>query len=165
MSQLFRLSVPNLDIVGSTNLLTSVQDLALWDRTFYEYPVGGKALLYQLLQRGKLNNGEQLAYAFGLETGKYRDLPIVEHSGAEAGYRADILRFPEQHSSAACLCNVQAQPMQLARRVADIYLADELKERVPPHQPPKPPINQMQLAPEQLTEYIGVYASEEIEPL
>src|SRR5205823_127691 len=61
----FRLSVPNVDIVGSTSLLTSVQDLALWDRNFYELRVGGKALVDQLLQRGELNNGEQLQYAFG----------------------------------------------------------------------------------------------------
>jgi CubicO group peptidase (beta-lactamase class C family) len=161
----FRLSVPNVDIVGATSLLTSVQDLALWDRNFYEFRVGGKALVDQLLQRGELNNGEQLQYAFGLELGKYRGLPTVEHSGADGGYRADMLRFPEQHFSVVCLCNVPAQPMQLARRVADIYLADELKEPAPERQPPKPLIKQMQLAPEKLSEYIGIYTSDEMEAL
>ena len=51
-------------------------------------------------------------------------------AGAWRGFRAELLRFPEQNFSFICLCNVSnAGAAQLARRVADLYLADQLKEQ------------------------------------
>ena len=93
----YRLSVTNYDTVGATSLLTTVEDLAQWDENFYRPRVGGSELVEQQLQRGKLNSGKQLDYAFGLEHGKYRGLYTIDHDGGDAGYRADLLRFPEQH--------------------------------------------------------------------
>ena len=128
----YRLSVTNFDTVGATSLLTTVEDLALWDENFYRPLVGGPALVAQQLERGKLNSGKELDYAFGLVHGKYRGLATVDHGGADAGYRADLLRFPEQHFSVACLCNkAETNPGELTRKVADIYLADQLKEPPP----------------------------------
>jgi CubicO group peptidase (beta-lactamase class C family) len=131
-SKTYRLSVTNFDTVGATSLLTTVEDLALWDQNFYEPRVGGAGLIEQMLQRGRLNNGEQLDYAFGLSIGKYKGLATVDHGGADAGYRSDLLRFPEEHFSVACLCNLaQTNPGQLTRQVADIYLAGKLREAKP----------------------------------
>jgi CubicO group peptidase (beta-lactamase class C family) len=125
----FKLSVTNFDTVGATSLLTTVEDLALWDENFYTPRVGDADFVRQMLTKGKLNNGEELDYAFGLQYGKYRALPTIDHGGADAGYRADFLRFPNQHFSVACLCNLaQANPGDLARKVADVYLAGELKD-------------------------------------
>ncbi len=101
----FRLSVTNFDTVGATSLHTTVEDLQLWDDNFYHPRVGGPALVQQMLERGKLNNGEQIDYAFGLVVGTYKGLPTVDHAGGDAGYRSDMTRFPEQHFSAAVLCN------------------------------------------------------------
>ncbi len=126
----FRISITNFDTVGATSLLTTVKDLALWDENFYNPRVGGPGLIKQMLERGRLNNGEQLDYAFGLFLGKYRGPPTVDHPGADAGYRSDMIRFPQQHFSVACLCNVaDSRPEELTRKVADIYLAKELKPR------------------------------------
>ena len=52
----------------------------------------------------------------------------MDHGGADAGYRADMIRFPDQHFSVACLCNLaSANPSELTRKVAEIYLAKEMK--------------------------------------
>ena len=59
----YRLSVTNFDTVGATSLLTTVEDLALWDENFYTARIGGPALIQQLQERGKLNNGKQIDYA------------------------------------------------------------------------------------------------------
>src|SRR5579859_2291679 len=80
----FRISLTNFDTVGATSLLTTVEDLALWDENFYHPKVGGQALIDRLLERGKLNNGEQLDYASGLVVGTYRGLRTVDHGGADA---------------------------------------------------------------------------------
>ncbi len=123
----FRLSVTNFDTAGATSLHTTVEDLALWDRNFYDGRVGGQDFLAALQKKGTLANGEELPYASGLMLGAYRGLPTVGHGGADAGYRADFLRFPDQRTSVICLCNLSsANPSELTRRVADIYLADKL---------------------------------------
>jgi CubicO group peptidase (beta-lactamase class C family) len=148
----FRLSITNFDTVGATSLLTTVEDLALWDENFYNPRVGGTPLINQMLERGKLNRGETLDYAFGLTHGKYKGLATVNHGGSDAGYRSDLLRFPDQHFSVACLCNLSINPSQLARQVADIYLAAELK---PESAKPEPPAAKLTEA--QLVDKVGIY--------
>jgi hypothetical protein len=77
---------------------------------------------------GVLADGRPLTYALGLRVEPYRGLRTVSHGGAWVGYRAELLRFPDQHLSVACLCNLSdISPSRLARRVAEIYLADEME--------------------------------------
>jgi len=157
----FRLSIPNFDTVGPTGLMTTVEDLALWDENFYQPTADWKSVVEQLLQTGTLNNGQPLTYAFGLQLQKYRGLPVVDHNGADAGYKADLLRFPEQHFSVACLCNVsEANPALLARFVADVFLASEFKEPQPSAIPVETPVT---LSQRQLSPYIGLYWDQETE--
>jgi len=152
----YRLSVTNFDTVGATSLLTTVEDLLHWDENFYHPRVGGSAMVAQQLVRGKLNSGKELDYAFGLVHGKYRGLPTVDHGGADAGYRADLLRFPQQHFSVACLCNqAETNPSELARKVADIYLAGQLKEPAPVRvESTAKPVS---VPDERLSQYAGLY--------
>jgi hypothetical protein len=74
-----------------------------------------------------LNDGAKQTYALGLSIDTYRGLRTVNHGGSWAGYRAELLRFPDQHLSVAALCNLATtNPTQLARRVADVYLGDRM---------------------------------------
>jgi CubicO group peptidase (beta-lactamase class C family) len=126
--EVFKTSVTNFDTVGATSLLTTVEDLALWDRNFQDAKVGGPAFLKQLVEQGVLNDGKKIDYAFGLTVGKYRGLPTVGHSGSDAGYRSYLVRFPEQRFGVACLCNIGGvSPIALSEKVVDIYLADRLE--------------------------------------
>jgi CubicO group peptidase (beta-lactamase class C family) len=115
-------------IVGGGGLMSTVDDLSLWDRNFYANTLGKGTLTKELQTRGVLNDGKQISYAMGLDMGNYRGLPIVEHHGALFGYRTSLLRFPEQRFTVICLCNISsAIPSSLSRKVADLYLADYLK--------------------------------------
>jgi CubicO group peptidase (beta-lactamase class C family) len=152
----YRLSVTNFDTVGATSLLTTVEDLAQWDENFYHPKVGGPEFVKQQLEDGKLNNGKFTSYASGLALGKYRGLPTVGHSGADAGYRADLLRFPEQHFTVACLCNKgETNPSELTQRVADIYLATEFKEPAPVSSAPV--LTSVPVSAERLAQFPGLY--------
>jgi CubicO group peptidase (beta-lactamase class C family) len=153
----YRLSVTNFDTVGATSLITSVEDLALWDDNFYTPRIGGSVLVQQLQERGKLNNGEQIDYAAGLVLGKYRGLNTVDHGGADAGYRADMIRFPDQHFTVACLCNLgSADPSDLARKVAAVYLGSDMQPAESTHADDAKPIA---LTPEQMQAKVGAYAN------
>jgi CubicO group peptidase (beta-lactamase class C family) len=113
----FRMSLTNFDTTGATSLHTTVEDLLLWDENFYHPRVGGPAFVAQMIESGKLNSGEVQDYASGLAFGKYKGLPTVGHGGADAGYRSDMTRFPEQHFSAAVLCNsAEVNPGALVTR-------------------------------------------------
>lgn len=125
----YRLSVPNFDTVGATGLVTTVGDLSRWDANFDSGRVGGADLIRQMGRPGTLNSDKPIPYGLGLELGTYRGLAIVEHTGSEAGYRADFLGFPEQHAAVACLCNdASANAAELARQVADNLFAERLSE-------------------------------------
>lgn len=116
----------NFEKVGDGGLMSSVDDLLLWDRNFYKNKLGKGTLLRELQTRGILNNGKTISYALGLIMTEYRGLPVVEHGGALFGYRTEILRFPEQKFSVICLCNLAtANPGAKARQIADIYLAGQ----------------------------------------
>jgi len=158
----FRLSVTNFDTVGATSLHTTVEDLQLWDENFYDPRLGGPAFLQQMLERGKLNNGEQLDYAFGLVVGKYKGLPTVDHAGGDAGYRSDMTRFPEQHFSAAVLCNAaDTNPPALVRQVADILLAKDLKAPESTHAKETAKSSGAPLSAEQMAALAGTYWNRE----
>ena len=127
----WRINVWNNDIVGQGGLMTTVEDLQKWDENFYTGRVGGPTFLAQQLERGRLANGTQIAYAFGLEIGEYRGLPSVEHAGSTGGYRTAITRFPGEHTTVVTLCNVSsADATDMAHRVADIVLAGRFTKSV-----------------------------------
>lgn len=123
----FGVEMSNFEQTGDGSVQTSIEDLQRWDENFYSAKLGGEALIRQMQVVGRLNNGKEHEYAAGLEIMTYRGQPVVRHGGAWAGYRAELLRFPKQHTSIAVLCNVaQATPSLRANRVADVVMANVL---------------------------------------
>jgi CubicO group peptidase (beta-lactamase class C family) len=167
-----RLDTPAGERVGAGGVFTTVRDLVKWDENFYTGRVGGRTLIEQAETPGRLNDGRALTYAWGLEIGRYRGQPIVEHGGSLGGYRAHLLRFPDRHFSVACLCNLGSiAPGTLARQVADVMLADAFSEPAPaagqrgagPGRGGSPAGNTpAPLAAAALADYAGTYDSDEI---
>jgi CubicO group peptidase (beta-lactamase class C family) len=122
-----KISAPML-VAGDGGLYTTVEDLLRWDENFYTPNVGGPGLLTFMLARGRLRAGEPLPYGAGLILGRYAGLSAVSHPGALPGYRAEMIRFPRQRLTVACLCNRGDEdgPV-LARRIADVYLDEKLR--------------------------------------
>jgi CubicO group peptidase (beta-lactamase class C family) len=155
---------PNFDKVGDGGLMSSVDDLLLWDRNFYHTRLGKGTLLKELQTRGVLNNGSTIDYALGLTISQYRGLPVVQHNGSLFGYRTELVRFPEQHFTVICLCNVSTA-RSVAQKIADIYLESRMK---PPEAPPQRPTPESRRSPDfhpdssALARYAGTYRSEEL---
>ncbi|MEX1157431.1 MAG: serine hydrolase domain-containing protein [Thermomicrobiales bacterium] len=124
-----RISIPVFDVVGTTSLFTTVEDMARWDQNFVHRRVGGDAVIEQMLTPGQLNDGGPMSYGFGLQIHGYRGLRIVEHGGADAGYRAHFLRFPDEQLSVVCFANLSTMtPRTLALAVADLLLEERFTE-------------------------------------
>lgn len=161
----FHSEMPFENIYGNGGLLTTVGDLLIWNRTFAEPRVGGPELIQAMERRYRLNNGQEIEYASGLFFTSYKGVPEVSHSGATAGYRAFLARYPEQHLSVAVLCNAgNASSVELAHKTAEIFLAGHLHPAAPePSRDNGSEASTPSPTPAQLAEYAGEYASDEAE--
>lgn len=140
---------------GAVN--SSVEDLLLWNNNFYDPKVGDLSLIQHEHETGKLASGEALDYAAGLFVGTYRGLKSVRHGGSWAGYRAELLRFPEQKVAIGCLCNrTDGAPDRRADAVADVVLATLL---APKPKPAAPTATAVKMLEGDLNRHVGVYAN------
>lgn len=149
----WRISIPVFDTYGATSLFTTVGDLLKWERNFADAKVGGPELIAKLTTTGVLTDGTPISYARGVVVDDYRGLSTVGHSGADAGYRADVVRFPDQRLAVAALCNLaNINPSELTRRVAEVYLGGQMR---PDSTGPAP--KAIALSERDLSRYAGVY--------
>ncbi|MFB2118228.1 serine hydrolase domain-containing protein [Parapedobacter sp. 2B3] len=151
---------------GATSLFTTVHDFVKWMPNYRHHHVGN-ARIYELMTTpGKLNDGTPLNYALGVAVGSYKGLPVIDHSGVDAGYRSFMLYFPDQDVGIIVLSNLAScNTVELARRTADILLdlpADAPATRSP--QGPARPYGTDAYEPEApASDYTGVYYNPEIQ--
>jgi CubicO group peptidase (beta-lactamase class C family) len=108
-------------------------DLLRWSQALATDAVAGPEFTRLMLERGALGNGEPLDYAAGLTLGEYRGLGTVGHGGSTWGFRAQVVRFPDDGVAIAVLCNREdVNPRALVDGIADLYLADQLGPRPEP---------------------------------
>ncbi len=113
--------------LGPAGVFSTVEDLALWDRNFYEPRIGGPHFLETMLARPVLTGGDTSNYACGLEHGTHRGLPTLSHTGWWAGYLSFMVRFPEQRTTIILLANSTSDvsPSGNCYKIADRYLYDQ----------------------------------------
>lgn len=159
----FGIDMSDFEQTGDGGILTSVEDLFRWDQNFFEPRVGDRALLDEMQTTASTNDGKKLEYASGLFVGRYRGLRTVSHGGSWAGYRAELLRFPDQKLSVACLCNVgPSSPSRLAKQVAEVYLGDRMEAKKEETPAVKPPHGRgATVSPEALAKLAGAYRDKE----
>lgn len=121
------IDMSDFEQTGDGSVMTTVEDLALWDANFTTQRIGGARLQEFLHAPGRLADGKVLDYAAGLIVTSWRGARRVSHGGAWAGYRAELVRFPEEETSVIVLCNLASMnPTRLAASVAEIVLAGAL---------------------------------------
>ncbi|MFQ5628440.1 MAG: serine hydrolase [bacterium] len=155
----FKKSVLSYANVGATSLFTTVGDLGKWAMNFENPKVGNREIFAQMEERGVLNKGDTLNYAFGQGIGKYKGLRRISHGGADAGYRTYLGRFPGQKFAVIVFSNLGSfNPGGMALKIADIYLADVLIAETPKVKvQAKPEIKRAEVDPALYEEYAGKY--------
>ncbi len=114
---------------GATSLFTTAEDLSKWMNNYTTAKVGGPQVISQMHERYTLTNGKTIDYAFGLMSKHYKGLPLIYHTGSDAGFRAYFGRFPEHRLGIILLSNVTSfQREQLAMRIADICLKPQIEK-------------------------------------
>ena len=139
----FKIQALAYSSVGASGLYTTAADLARWAQNFKTTQVGGTEVHKQILERGVLNDGDTLRYAFGLSHGYYRGLNFISHDGSHRGFRTHLARFPEADLSVIVLGNVEEfQPSTVGKKIINLFL--------PEHHPG-------------LADYTGTYHSEQLQ--
>lgn len=152
---------------GATSLFTTAGDLARWLHNFETAQVGGPAAITQMRQRGVLNDGDTIPYAFALSRGEYRGRTLWSHGGADAGFRSVVVHYPEQRLGIVVLSNAaNANPGRLAQQVADAWFGDVVAAPTPTTAPPQQQSAQRparwQPTPDELRALTGDYYSPEL---
>jgi CubicO group peptidase (beta-lactamase class C family) len=146
----------NLEMVGASNLTTTVEDLALWAGNFSKPRVGDAALIHQISRGGALNDGTPIHYGFGLF-----ELPEFEpsvggrraigHSGSDAMFLTYFVYYPEHDFAITILANTGIDLPKRIAAIADLYL--------PPNESPASTVPAIVAPPAfaQLEALVGTY--------
>ena len=104
---------------GEGGLVSSVVDLALWDRALET----GMANLAGLTTQAEFTNGNLNSYARGLVVSRHRGVRTEDHGGLWPGFRTAFLRAPEHGATVICIANSGGiDPANLAFATLDALL-------------------------------------------
>jgi CubicO group peptidase (beta-lactamase class C family) len=130
----WRTSMPNFDVLGSTNLETTVGDLLRLAENLDRPVVGDASIVRRMLTPGTLATGDSTSYGLGLAVVRDRGVRLAEHEGRDPGFRAYLGRWLEPRVSVALLCNTTAiNPVGIGRDVGGLAIG------LPPQAPPPMP--------------------------
>jgi hypothetical protein len=128
--------MPNYDVYGPTNLLSTVGDLLVWSANLDDPRVGDVGMMRTMSTSAVLTNGDSTGYGLGFSLADDRGARVVEHEGGDPGFRSYLGRYVDHRLAVAVLCNSRSvNPVALGHQVAGIYLDTLLKRTVDPGQP------------------------------
>ena len=115
-------------MVGSGGVYSTVEDLYLWEQNFSnnQLGTGGQKLIDKMQEEGTLNDSTTTGRSFGLASNTYKGLKTIFHSGSHGGFKAQLLRFPEQDFSVIVLANrSDASGSSESYKIADLFLQND----------------------------------------
>ena len=137
---------------GAGGLLSTVDDLAAWDRALSAGRVIGKASMERMFTPFRLNDGTSTGYGYGWNIGQYDGHVVHEHSGGISGYLTYALRLPDDHVYVAILSNVFSfviPPQTTAHRLAARAIGQ-----------PVPDIKPVSMAGVSVGDFVGTFRAE-----
>lgn len=101
----YRAFLKNDDECGASGILTTVSDLMKWNDNLSTGKVGGEAFISLMHTTGKLRDGSDTGYAFGLQIDEKYGQKRIHHAGSYLGFHAQSIRYPEEALTILCLSN------------------------------------------------------------
>ena len=129
---------------GAGGLLSTVDDLNLWDQALYNEKLVSKEIFKQAYTPVELTEGKTFMYGFGWILPKIQGVDTMEHNGAIDGFFSHVERIPEHNVYVAVLANAENIPSQeLAEELAAITIDQ--------------PVKRMASVQSDLEQYVGDY--------
>ena len=152
----------NSTAYGQGGIYSTIPDMLKWLDNFRTGRVGGSAALERLTQRGILQNGDTLSYALGIEHVTHRGIPMLQHTGSSAGYRAVLCYLPASGTGILLKANFAGFDAEaVAGKVLDILfnLPPEITVAATPVREARPVVQPTS----SLSDFAGRYFSPEME--
>ncbi len=117
--------------------LSTALDLAKWDAVLYTDKILSSASREQMSKAeaqtpNKLDDGTIQSYGFGWFVDRFKGRRRVHHGGSLPGFRATMMRFPDDKLTIIVLTNANSgRPQQLAEGIAG-YLLEDAKSAAAP---------------------------------
>ncbi|MEM8901736.1 MAG: serine hydrolase domain-containing protein, partial [Bacteroidota bacterium] len=145
-------------LIGSSAVYSSLEDMLIWVDALENEKVFPEA--FKLMkQKGKLDNGEEIGYGFGLGISEIQGQTMIEHTGATpSGFRTLIAVFPDLSLSFVVLSNLgDIDPIRdFGMGILSNYLSTpQEEEQAPPSEEPQ--TNSVVLSDESLNKIVGEY--------
>ena len=125
--------------MGDGFVYTTAGDLLRWMDTYRTAEIGGEDVRRAMTTEAVLTTGDSTGYGLGLHLGGRRGLRQISHGGADHGYRADFVYYPEVEAGVVVLANSTAMPVS-AGRVAEVFFADAFPPETPASPAPGEPL-------------------------
>jgi CubicO group peptidase (beta-lactamase class C family) len=152
----FANSMVNYSTVGSTNLQSNIDDMSKWVMNLCQPKIGNRQTVAMLTKPGVLNNGEVIDYACGMITGTYNGWRQYWHNGSDAGFRTNVLVFPELNMGFLVFSNLgDIDAHSKTYELADLFV----KNKSAP-QPAKDSLDAVLKDPGPWKKYTGYYLDE-----
>ncbi len=129
--------------IGPFGLKTTLEDLYRWDQNFYDNKLTAGPHFQEFLATGCMV-GNRNCLESSPET-SYRGADRNWYTGGMPGFMAQFIRFPKHRFAIILLCNISdpaewAAMTENAKRIADLYLGDQLEPKLHTAVSPKPPV-------------------------
>jgi CubicO group peptidase (beta-lactamase class C family) len=146
-------------------------DMTHWINALSSDRLGSRGFQKLQLQKGVLNKGDSIPYAFGLNVTDHRGFPVIWHGGSASGYRAGMAIYPKADLALFSMCNLSnIDAVKRIWKVAEILLEGQMEPSNPEasgggyQMPwPAPEGEAIQLSHEQLEELEGRYFAPELD--
>jgi CubicO group peptidase (beta-lactamase class C family) len=112
---------PGLNRTADGALYFSVRDLAAWEKALEAHSFMSARSFSDWWTAVRLANGSRYPYGFGWRLSEQRGEPVILHGGAWQGFRAAIVRYPQQQVAVMLLANgAEVEATEIARHVAGL---------------------------------------------
>lgn len=126
----WRVAEYTMNSLGPGGVVTTVGDLARWSTVFFDKPLDPPDLAARLTRTRPFNDGSDNNYALGLTVSEHLGRRSISHAGGVGGFAAELVHFPDDGLSVACLANSSAVPAAAtAARAALLWLGVEAPAR------------------------------------
>ncbi|ERJ11673.1 serine hydrolase domain-containing protein [Haloplasma contractile] len=125
----YSLNSDNCELNGPGQVWTTVDDLVVWNANFYDNKLGkmNPNLIEKLTSPGKLNDGSECPYGYGLFLRERKGLKHIYHGGSTPGFLSMYLHIPDHNLAIIFLSNSNYGYYELSKRCGEdleYYIAD-----------------------------------------
>lgn len=114
-------------LTGAGNIYSTAGDLHKWAQSLNDATLLSRRSIDEMSRGYVLKDGNEISYGLGFRLAEFNGLQEVGHSGSINGFTSHFNRYPEQAFTVVVLDNSPwIAPGEIARQVAEIYLADQM---------------------------------------